>query len=371
MHTSWIYLLLLTFTPSASAWALPALSGAPIDLSCPKSRNLGPPEGTEAAKNTRLEYLKDRFSEFPEVVKLSNQMIKETKGSDSYPAHALKLASMISNTDRDSESGSCSKYPALEVAVRNLQKKYPTRSSRAASAESYLADLEKVLTLTDSGKRLLACFKAPADPTVFKSGHQYLSPREAAAIYGYKGAGTMSYVGLKDRSGKRTKSIIYDLDSSPLVALFLLAHEMQHGCDAESVARNADQWRATVKTGSESAGKRTYDLNALSLEARGYLAAELTFEEFAKKIPHQVCNQAYVSSFYDGEVLTLADYYGYIQNTIESGEFSRWQALDYAESGLYDFDSVLEQGVSGAPLLKSSVKSKVTHEVQKALSEFK
>jgi|GEM_PF-6427604 len=356
--------------------AVPAFSGTPIDLSCPQSRSLRHPDSGETAMNYHLELLKDRFSSHPSIVRLANQMIKEPKSSQTYAAHAQTLAILISGSRKESSAPARSKFPSLDNAVRSLLKKYPDRASRAAAPRDYLSDLEQVLALTESGNRVLRCFKAPANPERFREGYQYLSPEEANRVYGYGGAGTLSYVGMKDRTGMRTKSIIYDLDSSPLVSLFLLAHEMQHGCDADAAALSAEQWRRARKEGNGTSeakrdAKRDYDESALILEARGYLAAQKTFEEYAKKVPALVCNEAYVSSFFEGEVITLADYYGYIQSTIQSGEFSRWQGLDYSKTGLYHFESILEHtGNPQEPALKAGIRARLIGAVQKAEQEF-
>ncbi len=247
----------------------------------------------------------------------------------------------------------------LALSIDRLAQNYPNPTLRNLKQTPYIHDLMSFLQQTDTGKKITECFKKDADPTFFEPGYEILSPSEAKLKYGEDfSKTTMQFINIKPKgSQKRKRLIVFNTEIPPIEASLLLIHEMQHGCDAKSFFASC------------STQKNTCDRDRIGLEAKGYFVAQTLFKELAKADPGMVCNQAYVSPFLGNQVVTLADYYYFIEKNIDSGEFSKWQAIHYIEKGFYNFDSVMEWS-PGSPF-GFKLKPEVLMNVLNTMKSFK
>lgn len=253
-----------------------------------------------------------------------------------------------------------SRNPALAAAINSFSRKWgdPKDRSNPARSQEYIADMEQILSLTETGRKTLECYrKAALDPRISASeviDIRSLDKSDAAMAF--------AWVGDKANPGKFKQVIYIDFTLDPMFAIASWAHEKQHGCCKECFDHEVKFNRARsagLSTEQEAAFFRQSSRYNVVDELRAYKVTTNVFAEIAEASPDLVCSRMTMSKLisrdYD-ELRSFGEVYAKMESMFKDGSFPAYFTRAYTDAGFYWAEDVYTPGGALDPALVASMR---------------
>lgn len=216
----------------------------------------------------------------------------------------------------------------------------------------YLKNIEQVLAMTSVGRRVLDCFyaKHPEMETrvVFRGDGDPLFE------FGQIDVAFMLRAD-EDDEGEYRKTLYLDASVSPLVALFDVAHEMNHSCHADRIKRDYLRINGAIEREEKGLSSNLHAggdeiLIASQAEERAsaieevesfWVEIELYFELVEILAPKRF-QLSYVTDLFADENLTLAQYYQQLARKARHHKLANFVIHQYVKAKVFSLDSVYE-----------------------------
>lgn len=329
---------LLALTIAFLAPLIAARAESVIRKSCPLARQVSIVSSPSGFKDAVCS-LREVYPGSTEVKSLADDVLSSVSKLKSDPAldTALeKLSTALNKTDRKVAS---SRSTPLSLAMKSLVDKWGDSKVRSnpANRNAYINDLNHILQQTKAGRDVLNCFAQAKGPLI--SGEQIIDfPEEHKA----KGI-AMSFDLVEDpeNPGKYIKTIYFNAEHSPIMALILYAHEMKHGCNSNVIAQNDEKLKDPSQDFTKIYQNRAVD------EIRAYRVSVEFFKELAQEAPDLVCNNYSTSTIFGRQVLSSAEYNAKLDEMYQDGTFPQYLISKYSAMGSIPAKYVFKTGKIG------------------------
>jgi hypothetical protein len=284
---------------------------------------------------------------------------------DSELNHELdRLADMINARDIRSKgpprpAASGDKAGQFRLELNAFLAKYADAADRIKAGVGYFSDMTRVLSLTDTGKRVLHCFAnnlsaTPGGPAII-TGTFYDIDNKTDVMHA-------SLINDPKRPGNYLKRLHVSATPDPVQAMSLLVHEQSHLCNMEMAVK-------VKKVLEQAAKKKTKPSYPVDLqedmfvdEMRSYRNGFEVIAELTEKAPDQLCGRK-TSSKLLGRVATVGESYSHVQELFDQGAFHREisKRYWYADCVLYSCaNGVVQRGPDRNPIVKPALAAKLT-----------
>lgn len=246
----------------------------------------------------------------------------------------------------------------LASAMYNLTKKYGSFEQRNADRTGYLDALRKTTLLTNSGRKVYACF-ANSDKN-FKPGHftdeHSKDESNVPPPLGYGGGmGFMVFPEEeKNIDGLWEKAIVFNFKSDPIFALLSLQHEFKHACNADQAIKCAK--KRVISTDHDA----SCDQEAAIDELQAYKFDTEALLEMAKSAPELVCSLSMISNSFGKVPVRRSDFQASYDELMQNGYFVDHLIKYYLETGTYSSEnSFYETSTNGQKKIRSDFLKKI------------
>ncbi len=244
-------------------------------------------------------------------------------------------AAVVRLTDKLNETVvSDSDAPAGQMGsdIRSLARRFGSAEFRAANKEEFYSSVKNIIAQTSQGHRLISCFERPVDTKIKGFRVEFQTPASTA---GAGASANLDYVPVPNDPLSRTELVMsIGTDVDPVSAISMIAHEMQHACNADTVCNHERSCRQSndQRCLPYSHAIMTDELVAHNLEAD-------IFNELAQSSPGIMCTRGFVSGA-TASVRTLADHLAEAQEGYHNGTLLNTLAPRYLEAGLWNYQDV-------------------------------
>lgn len=281
----------------------------------------------------------------------SIQRIQNTPREKDWPADPeleTRLARLGEGMNRIQPKAAPVVTSELGRALHDLQSRWgdPETRGKASNTAPYLADLERVLNMTRTGKAVLECYAAARGPLI--SGERVLPLTDAHRAQG----AAMAFEVEEDpqQPGKYLKTLRFDAAQSPMATLEILAHEYQHGCAANK--------RASIqKIPPSDTAVRLRTMEVSIDEMRAYRTGVEMSKELTRAAPELACGDYRLGELFGRQVISSAEYAAKIDEMLADGTFPRFLLASYARAKVIEGSLVLDEHGHLLPITARAMES--------------
>jgi hypothetical protein len=201
---------------------------------------------------------------------------------------------------------------------------------------AYVKEIDKLLGMTKTGKKVLACYKKVKHPQILKER------RVAFETFASQMAFGLDY---DKQSDKEVMTISFNVEFDPIFSITAYAHEMQHGCRA---AETIDE------------GGVTHTHNNVVDEIRAYSLQVNLYKELIKAEKDFFCNGSVM--WYRDAIIPISQWHSHLEERLEAGVFVDDLLKLYAGDSLgkpYENDEVYTVDSSGQPKVNAATHRRV------------
>jgi hypothetical protein len=247
----------------------------------------------------------------------------------------------------------------FRIELNAFLAKYADSADRIKAGVGYFSDMTRILSSTDTGRRVLHCFAnnlsaTPGGPAII-TGTFYDIDNKTDVMHA-------SLINDPKRPGNYLKRLHVSAKPDPIQAMSLLVHEQSHLCNMEMAVKVKKRLEQAAKQKTKPTYPVDLQEDMFVDEMRSYRNGFEVIAELTEKAPDQICGRK-TSSKLLGRVATVGESYSHVQELFDQGAFHREisKRYWYGECVLYSCEKgVVQRGPDGNPLVKPALAAKLT-----------
>lgn len=348
---------LLLFLLGASVFTVHADDRSPIRNICGEpARNSITLARTVTELSESCELLSENGSQ--EVARLSTDVLdilQHMNGEDSWQTNP-ELASRVARlTDAFSDSiipQQTENQSTLRGQIENLARNFRSVESRRSDSNGYYTSIKNIISQTSDGQRLINCLENNPDKRI--NGHEIIFIGDGPRRAGNDQAAYLEVINIENDESNRKKLVLsLDVRTNPIAAIAMVAHEMQHACNASAMCDHLDP----CDNGGDC---KPFNQTVIVDELRAHNLEAQFFAELAEAAPAIMCEYTYIDGV-SRRPKRLSDLHAENQESYQSGALldqlaeryiraQMWFREDvYSSSGNKDDDLISRIREAGIP----------------------